>query len=298
MPDTRPTLSQPIIDLYDRFTHGGLDRRAFMERLATLAGGGAAASALLPLLQNNYALAETVPEADPRLEIGTWSYAGPDGTMQGYLARPKDALRRPAVLVIHENRGLNPHIKDVTRRFAVAGYLAFGVDALSIEGGTPADEDKARDLFGTLDAAKTAARLAAAVPALAAHPASTGKVGAVGFCWGGGMVNQVAVLAPDLAAGVAYYGLQPPAARVPAIRAALLLHYAGNDERIDAGIAAYREALSANGKTFEIHVYEGVQHAFNNDTNPARYDAKAAALANERTLSFLARYLGAPPKLG
>lgn len=291
-------LNQEVIDLYDYFIHSDMDRRVFLDRLAKMMGGAAAASAALAALQSNYALAQIVPENDARLEITPWSYAGPHGPMNGTLCRLKGGAKRPAVLVIHENRGLNPHIRDVTRRIALEGYLAFGIDALSLDGGTPADEDKAREMFAKIDLVRVGESVAAAVKALAAHPESTGKVGAVGFCWGGAMVNQVAWRAPKLAAGVAYYGGQPPADKVPAIKAALMLHYAGQDERINAGIEAYRKALTDNARTFEIFLYEGVQHAFNNDTGGARYNREAATLAWSRTMGHFARHLGAPPKAG
>ena len=214
--------------------------------------------------------------------------------INGTLARLKAKGKRPAVIVIHENRGLNPHIQDVARRIALEGFLALAVDMLSPLGGTPADEDKGRDMIGTLNADETAHRIAAAVPFLEHHPESTGKVGAVGFCWGGGMVNRLAVIAPELKAGVAYYGAQPPADQVKSIQAALLLHYAGLDQRIDAGIAAYEAALKANHKRFTIDVYPNVNHAFNNDTSN-RYDKAAAELAWSRTIAFFKQELGAPP---
>lgn len=295
----KPAVSDSIIQLYDRFTHGAMDRRAFMERLSALAGSTAAATALLPLLQNDYARAETVKADDPRLVAEqNLAIPGADAGLTGYLVAAKGGARRPALVMIHENRGLNPHIRDMTRRGALAGYLTLGIDALSPEGGTPADEDKARDMIGQLAPEKAAARIAAAVRFLASHPQSTGKVGAMGFCWGGGMVNAVAAIEPALGAGCAYYGRQIPAERVGGIKAALQLHYAGKDERINAGIPAYREALEKAGKTFEIHLYDGVDHAFNNDTNAARYDAAAAKLAWERSLAFLAKHLGAPPAVG
>lgn len=289
-------MDQRIISLYDRFTHGDMSRREFLDRLRDLAGSAAAAAALLPLLQNDYARAAIVAPDDPRLSVGTVSYAADGVEISGMLAHLKGDAKRPAVIVIHENRGLNPHIKDVARRLALEGYLAFAPDMLSPQGGTPEDEDKARNMIGGLDAEATERRLAAAVPFLANHALSTGKVGAVGFCWGGGMVNRLAAASPDLAAGVAYYGRQIPAERVPAIRAPLLLHYAGLDERINAGIADYEAALKANGKTYTIHMYEGANHAFNNDTNAARYDKAAADLAWQRTLAFFAQHLGAPPR--
>lgn len=293
-----PPINREIIDLYDRFTHGAMDRRAFMERLTGLAGSAAAAVALLPVLQNDYARAETVKADDPRLVFeDKLAIPGSDAGLTGYLVTAKGAAKRPALVMIHENRGLNPHIRDMTRRGALAGYLTLGIDALSPKGGTPANEDKARDMIGALASDKAAARIAAAVRFLAGHPQSTGKVGAIGFCWGGGMVNAVAAIEPALGAGAAYYGRQLPAEKVGGIKAALQLHYAGKDERINAGIPAYKAALEAAGKTFEIHLYEGVDHAFNNDTNAARFDAAAAGLAWQRSLAFLAKHLGAPPSV-
>lgn len=294
-----PPINDTIIDLYDRFTHGAMDRRAFMERLAGLAGSSAAALAMMPLLQNNYAIADTVKPDDPRLvSEDKMPVPGSDAGLSGYLVAPKGSVKRPALIMIHENRGLNPHIRDMTRRGALAGYLTLGIDALSPEGGTPADEDKAREMIGQVPAEKAALRIAAAVRFLAGHPQSTGKVGAIGFCWGGGQVNRVASIEPALNAGVAYYGAQLPADKVTGIKGALMLQYAGKDARINAGIDAYKTALEAAGKTFEIHMYEGVDHAFNNDTNAARYDAVAAKLAWDRSLAFLAKHCGAPPSIG
>jgi carboxymethylenebutenolidase len=287
-----PVITRDIIALYDSFTHGGMDRRAFMNRLATLAGSSAAAVAMLPMLSNNYAHAETIKPDDPRLAIEeNVAVAGGDKGLTGYLARPKDATRLPAVLVIHENRGLNPHIKDITRRVALEGYLAFGIDALSPDGGTPTDEDKAREMIGKLAGENAEARAVSAVRFLAKHPLSTGKVGAIGFCWGGGLVNRVASVEPELKAGVAYYGAQVPAERVANIKGALLLHYAGLDQRINAGIAAFKTALDASKVRYEMHTYDGVDHAFNNDTNPARYNKDAADLAWSRSMAFLKREL-------
>ena len=288
-------MDQRIIDLYDCFTHGDINRRAFLDRLAEIAGSSAAALALLPLFQNNYARAATVAPDDARLTIDTVSYDGPGARISGYLARLKSNRKRPAVIVIHENRGLNPHIRDIARRIALEGFLSLAVDMLSPLGGTPADEDKARELIGTLNADETARRIAAAVPFLERHAESTGSVGIVGFCWGGGIVNRVAVLAPDLKAGVIYYGLQVPAEQVTAIRAPLLLHYAGLDQRVNAGIAPYEAALKANNKRYTIYVYPNVNHAFNNDTSN-RYDKPAADLAWSRTIAFFKANLGAPPK--
>ena len=291
-----PRVDQKIIDLYDTFTHGGMNRRQFLDRLTEIAGSSAAAVALLPLLQNDYAQAAIVPPDDARLAIEAVAYDANGTQVSGYLARLTSKGKRPAVIVIHENRGLNPHIQDVTRRIALDGFLAYGVDMLSPLGGTPADEDKGRDMIGTLNPDETAKRIAAAVPFLAKHAESTGSVGAVGFCWGGGMVNRLAVLAPaDFKAGVAYYGAQPPADKVASIKAPLLLQYGGLDQRINSGIPAYEAALKAQNKRFEIYVYPNVNHAFNNDTGD-RYDKPAADLAWSRTIAFFKQNLGAPDK--
>jgi carboxymethylenebutenolidase len=284
-------MDQRIIDLYDDFTHGGMSRRSFIDKLAALAGSSAAAAALLPLLQNNYALAQTVQESDPRITTETVDIPGAQG-LKGYLVKPKDAAGKlPTVIVIHENRGLNPHIKDVTRRMATEGFVALGLDYLSPMGGTPADEDKGREMIGQLKQPDVIAYGKAAVAYLKGRPDGNGKVGAIGFCWGGGAVNNLAVNEPNLNAGVAYYGGQPKAEDVPKIQAALMLHYGGLDERINAGIPAYEAALKQAGKTYEIHVYEGANHAFNNDTNAARYDKDAADLAWRRTVDFLKKHL-------
>ncbi|MBX6327325.1 MAG: dienelactone hydrolase family protein [Pseudolabrys sp.] len=287
-------MDQRVIDLYDQFTHGGISRREFLDRLTELVGSSAAASALLPLLQNDYARAATVAPDDARLAIEMAGYDAPGARMSGYLARPARKAKRPAVIVIHENRGLNPHIQDIARRLALEGFLAFAVDMLSPFGGTPPDEDKGRDMIAALDPQETDRRIAAAVPFLAHHTESTGRVGAVGFCWGGGLANRLAVLSPALNAAVVYYGVQPPAEDVSRIRAALLLHYAGLDQRINAGIAAFEAALKAHHKRYTIYVYPGVNHAFNNDTG-SRYDKAAAELAWTRTLAFLKQELGTPP---
>jgi carboxymethylenebutenolidase len=283
-------MDQRVIDLYDKFTHGVLGRREFLERLAALAGSAAAALALLPLLQNDYARADTVAADDPRLVTNMVYYNASPTDIATYMARPKDAARCPAVIVVHENRGLNPHIKDIARRLALEGFAAYAVDLLSPFGGTPADEDKARDEIAKLDPAETAHNIAAAVGVFAEAPGGNGKAGAIGFCWGGGVVNRVAVLEPKLKAAVAYYGMQPPAADVPKIKAALLLHYAGLDARVNAGIPAFEKALKADHKTYEIFVYPNVNHAFNNDTSN-RYDKAAADLAWSRTVAFLKREL-------
>jgi carboxymethylenebutenolidase len=284
-------VDQRIIDLYDDFTHGGISRRGLLDRLAQIGGGAAAAAALLTALQNDYALAAVVDENDPRLATETAGYDVAGVHVSGYLARLKGSAKRPAVLVIHENRGLNPHIQDVARRVAVEGFLAFAVDALSEAGGTPADEDKARELIGALDRSVTAQRIAAAVPFLAGHAESNGKVGAVGFCWGGAMANRVAAAGTGLAAAVPYYGSTLPAEEVPKLGCPLLLQYAGQDERINSGIPAFEAALKQHGKSYQLYLYDGAQHAFNNDTNPARYNKAAADLAWGRTITFLKKQL-------
>jgi len=284
-------LDQKIIDLYDEYTHGDMSRRSFMERLVQLAGGSAAALALLPVLENNYALAQKIAENDDRLAIARVEYEAGGAKISGYLARLKGGQKRPGVIVIHENRGLNPHIQDVARRLAVEGFLALAPDMLSPLGGTPSDETKATQMIGSLNADETVARLAAAVPFLARRAESTGKVGVVGFCWGGGYVNRLAAAGTSLNAGVAYYGAQLPAAEVPKISAPLVLHYAGLDQRINAGIPDYEAALKSNNKVYELYMYEGANHAFNNDTNAARYNKEAADLAWSRTIKFLKKYL-------
>ncbi|MEP9388658.1 dienelactone hydrolase family protein [Mesorhizobium sp. KR9-304] len=294
---TAPAITQAMIDAYDEYTHLTLDRRGFMEKLTRLAGSGAAAAAIAPLLAANPAAAEIVPADDARLkgEDITWPGSGPGSTgdMMGYLVRPADTSGKLAtVIVIHENRGLNAHIRDVARRVALEGFVALAPDYLSPLGGTPADEDKAREMIGQLDPAQTVANGVATVNFLKADKLGTGKVGAMGFCWGGGAVNDLAAASPDLAAGVAYYGRQADAAKVPGIQAALLLHYAGQDERINAGIEAYKAALEAAGKDFTIYVYDGAQHAFNNDSSAARYDKEAADLAWGRTIAFFKDKLG------
>jgi len=240
------------------------------------------------------ARAANVPEDDPRLTAEEITYPGEGGELMGYLVRSREAEGRlPAVIVIHENRGLNDHIRDVARRMALEGFVALAPDFLSPAGGTPADEDRAREMIGALDPALTIANGTATIAFLEAHEAGNGKVGAVGFCWGGGLVNNLAVNAPALDAGVAYYGRQANLEDASRITAPLLLHYAGEDQRINAGIDAYRRALEAAGKEFTIHIYEGAQHAFNNDTSQARYNRQAADLAWSRTVAFLKEKLAA-----
>jgi len=280
-------MDQKIIDLYDEYTHGLLDRREFLKKLSMLAGGTAAAIALLPLLEKSHAKAEVVPKNDSRLYTDYIKYPGATGEVRAYLARPKGDGKLPGVVVIHENRGLVPHIEDVTRRIALEGFLAIGPDALTPLGGTPEDPDKAPPLIQKLDSKSTIENYVAAVRYLKTHPLSTGKIGVVGFCWGGAMANQVAVNSPDVIAVVPYYGRQPASEDVPKIKASLLLHYAGLDEGINKGISAYEADLKKASINYKMYMYEGAQHAFNNDTNPARYNKEAAQLAWQRTISFL-----------
>jgi carboxymethylenebutenolidase len=280
-------LDPRIIALYDEYTHRPLARRVFLERLAALTGSSAAAYALLPLLEANYARAALIDPVDPRLETSTIGYAGATGEVLAYLALPKSGPpKRAGVIVIHENRGLTPHIKDVARRLAVAGFTALAPDALSPIGGTPSDEDEARMAFGRLDRDGSVTNYIAAIAYLKRRPDAAGPVGAVGFCWGGTMVNLLAVAAPDLAAAVPFYGQVAPAAEVPRIKARLQLHYAGYDPRINAGIPEYEAALKRAGVAYEKHVYEGTDHAFHNDTGAARYNKPAAELAWSRTIAF------------
>lgn len=285
-------MDRRIIELYDEYTHAPLDRRVFLDRLASLAGGAAAAYALLPVLENNYAHAQSVAADDPGLVAERVVYAGASGAIKGYFVRPAGGKPAPAVVVIHENRGLNAHIEDVARRLAKAGFAALAPDLLSPLGGTPADEDKARDMIGQLNGAQTVANLQGAVGWLAVSPHASGKVGVVGFCWGGGMSARLAVAEPRLGAAVVYYGPPPMVEDVPKIKAPLLLHYAGLDKRINDMVAPFIDALEMADVKFDKHVYDGVDHAFNNDTNAARYNAAAAGLAWSRTLAFLTAHLG------
>lgn len=276
-----------MIDLHDDYQHGIIDRREFIRKLSLLAGSAAAANLLLPLLEFNPAQAQMmVAKDDPRLLTEDIEFPGASGPVRASLARPKENARLPGVLVIHENRGLNPHIEDVARRLALEGFLALAPDALSPAGGTPADSDRAREMIGKLDSGETLKNYLAAVKYLKSHPSATGKVGVVGFCWGGAMANQLAVHSGDVAAVVPYYGRQPAADDVPRIKAPLLLHYAGQDPRVNQGIAAFEAALKVAGVTYRLYMYEGAQHAFNNDTNAARYNEAAARLAWRRTIDF------------
>jgi carboxymethylenebutenolidase len=281
------TMVEKMIDLYDEYTHKLLDRREFLGRLSVLTGSIAGTIALLPLLEKNNARAEVVPKDDPRLYTNHMKYPGATGEVLAYLARPKGDEKIPGVVVIHENRGLVPHIEDIARRIGLEGFLALAPDALTPLGGTPEDPEKTPSLIQKLDSQSTMQNYLAAVRYLKTHPVSTGKVGAVGFCWGGAMANQVAVHSPDVSAVVPYYGKQPAPEDVSKIKASLLLHYAGLDEGINKGIPAYEEALKKASVDYKIFMYEGAQHAFNNDTNPARYNKEAAQLAWRRTISFL-----------
>ena len=280
-------MGQEVVDLYEKYSQGSLDRRGFLKRLALVAGGTAAASALLPLLERSFAMAQIVAKDDARLMVENIKYPGETGEVRAYFAKPKGDTKIPGVVVIHENRGLNAHIEDVTRRIALEGFLALAPDALSPLGGTPEDSEKAPALIGQLDKEKTIKNYVAAVKYLKTHPLSTGKVGVVGFCWGGAMANQLAVHSPDVVAAVPYYGAVPAPEDVPKIKASLLLHYAGMDERINSGIPAFEEALKKASVNYKIYMYEGAQHAFNNDTAPTRYNKDAAQLAWQRTIAFL-----------
>jgi carboxymethylenebutenolidase len=287
-------MDQRIIDLYDQYTHAPLDRRTFLERLAGLTGSMAAASALLPLLQANKAVAAQIAADDARLTTERVAFPATGGEVRGYLARPAGASAPvPGVVVIHENRGLNAHIEDVARRVALAGFVALAPDFLSPAGGTPPNEVTAREMIGKLDAAQTVQNAIAAVKWLRDRKDTTDRIGAVGFCWGGGQVGQLAVADPTLNAGVVFYGRTPDPADVGKIKAALLLHYAGLDDRINAGVPAFQQALDQAKVKYTLHRYEGVNHAFHNDTSAARYDATAAKLAWDRTIDFFKETLKA-----
>ena len=283
-----------VLQLFDRYVHGDLSRRGFLESAARFAGSSAGAAGLLMALSPQFAQAQQVAPSDARIQTGYREVDSPEGhgKVRGYLARPAAASGPlPAVLVVHENRGLNPHIEDIARRLALDGFLAFAPDALTPLGGYPGDEDKARELFPKLDATKTRADFVAAQRWLRATKEGNGHVGVVGFCWGGGMANYLATQLPDLRAAVPFYGAQPPAQEVPKIKAALLIHYAGADERLNAGWPAYQAALKAAGTRYEAYTYAGVQHGFNNDTTP-RFDAEAATLAWQRTVAIFKATLG------
>ncbi|MCU0410099.1 MAG: dienelactone hydrolase family protein [Bacteroidales bacterium] len=276
-------MSEKMNELYDDFRAGRVDRREFMKKLAIITGGTAAAVVLFP--GQNSADASPVENDVTELVNEFITYPGETGEMRAYLSVPKGKKKLPAVIVIHENRGLVPHIQDVNRRMAEEGFLALAPDALSPLGGTPEDMEKGRTMIGQLDREKTIKDFVAAVKYLKTHPRSSGMVGCTGFCWGGAMTNQVAVNAPDLNAAVPYYGSTPAPEDVPKIKAAVMAHYAGNDERINAGIPAFEEALKQAGIEYQIFIYEGTEHAFNNDTG-TRYNKEAAGLAWGRTVGF------------
>ena len=273
-----------INGLYKDYKTGSIDRREFLKKLTVYAGGAAAAASLLPLLETNAGVAS---QNEPELVTEFITYPAESGAMKAFLARPAGSKKYPAVIVIHENRGLQPHIQDVTRRMAKEGFLSIAPDALSPLGGTPDnDPDKARTMLGELYPEQTTKNFVAAVKYLETHPLSTGKVGCTGFCWGGAMTNQVAVNSPSLDAAVPYYGRQPAPEDVVKIKAPVLAHYAGDDAGINQGIAAFEEALKKAGIEYKIFMYEGAKHAFNNDSNPERYNAEAAKLAWDRTIGF------------
>jgi carboxymethylenebutenolidase len=282
-----------VLKIFDQYVHGLIDRRGFLERAARFAAKGVTAAMLLDALSPRFAEAQQIAKDDARLATSYLEYDSTKGSgkMRGYLALPRKASGKLAgILVVHENRGLNPHIEDIARRIALENYVAFAPDALTPLGGYPGDEDKARELFAKLDQNKTRQDFVAAVAVLRTRPDCTGKVGVVGFCYGGGIANTLATHIPELAAAVPFYGTQPPAEEVDRIKAPLLIHYAEKDERINAGIPAFEAALKANHVKYEMFTYPGTQHGFNNDTTP-RYDKAAAALAWQRTLEFFKKNL-------
>ncbi len=284
-------MDQRIINLYDEYTHKPLSRAEFLRKLIQLTGGATAAAAVLPLLESDYAQSLITEEDSKKLFTEYITYPGVPAEMRAYVARPKKKKKYPAVIVIHENRGLNAHIEDVTRRAAMAGYLAIAPNALAPLGGTPANEDDARTLFGTLKPEDSLQNFIRVFDYLPTRSDYNGNAGCVGFCWGGAMSGNLAVHVPALKAAVGFYGRQPEAADVPKINAAIQLHYASLDERVNAGIPAYEAALKANNKVYELYMYEGVNHAFHNDTSTGRYNEAAAKLAWERTLAFFGKYL-------
>ena len=290
---TAADFDQGLLDLFDKYVHGDVDRRGFLERATKYAVGGMTATMLLDALTPRFAQAQQIPEKDSRLKATTVEFASPQGSgkVRGYLVRPAGATGKlPGVLVVHENRGLNPHIEDIARRIALEGFMAFAPDALTPLGGYPGDEDKARELFAKLDPAKVREDFVAAAGYLKSRPDCTGKIGVVGFCFGGGIANMLATRLPDLSGAVPFYGVQPKAEDVAHIKAPLLVHYAEHDDRINAGIPAFEAALKANQVKYQLFTYAGTQHGFNNDTTP-RYDKAAATLAWQRTIDFLKKNL-------
>ena len=284
---------QEVLDIFDDYVHGEIGRREFIDRAAKFAVGGMTAAAMLESLRPNYAFAQQVPKDDKRIHAEYLTYPSPkgSGTMRGYFVKPANAPGKlPGVVVVHENRGLNPYIEDVARRLAIENYVAFAPDALTPAGGYPGNDEQGAKLFASLDATKRTEDLLAAVPFLASRPECNGKLGAVGFCFGGGIANTMAVRFPELAAAVPFYGPQPSAADTAKIKAALLIHYAGLDERINAGWPAWKEALDRAHVRYAEYTYPNVNHGFHNDTTP-RYDEAAAKLAWSRTLAFFDQYL-------
>ena len=282
-----------LLRLFDRYGPGGISRRDCRDGAARFAVGGLTAAAILESLSPNYAWAQQVPKDDRRIRTDYVNYPSPQGygSIRAYLVRPADARGKlPGVVVVHENRGLNPYIEDVTRRLGVAGFLSLAPDELTPVGGYPGDDDKGRELQATLDPKKMIEDFVAAAVYLKSHPECTGKVGVVGFCYGGGVANTLAVRLPDLAAAVPFYGMAPAAADVPKIKASLLIHYAETDERINAAWPAYEAALKANRVPYTAYIYAGTNHGFHNDTTP-RYDKAAATLAWDRTIEFLNKTL-------
>lgn len=277
-------MDKKITSLYEEYRQGYINRREFLMKLVVVTGSTAAVASILPELENN---ASGMFPGRENVETAFINYTGETGDIKAFIAWPKEGKKFPAVVVIHENRGLQPHIQDVTRRMANEGFLSMAPDALSPLGGTPEnDPDKAVTMIGQLDKDKTVKNLVSAVKYLKTNPRSTGKVGCTGFCWGGGMTNQVAVSSPDLDAAVPYYGMQPTPDQVASIKAPIMAHYAGNDQRIDQGIPAFEEALKKEKKEYQIFMYEGAEHGFNNDSNTQRYNEKAAKLAWSRTIAF------------
>lgn len=279
-------MNNKITSIYEEYRQGGTSRRDFLKKLAMVAGSTAAALALVPILEENSLKASGSEQDNTDLITEFIKYPGENVEMRAFLARPKTGSKFPAVIVIHENKGLVPHIQDVTKRIAREGFLALAPDALSPLGGTPADISNVGAMFQQLNGEQTTKNFVAAVKYLKTHPLSTGKVGCTGFCWGGAMTNQVAVNSPDLNAAVPYYGRQPVAEDVAKIKAPIMAHYAGNDPGIDAGIPAFEEALKKYNKEYQIFIYDGASHAFNNDSNPERYNEQAAKLAWGRTIEF------------
>lgn len=279
-------MEKEIKSLYSEYREGRLTRRIFLKKLALITGSGMAAAALLPVIEDNESMPVKKAPKTPALVTEFITYPAATGEMRAFMARPKKGKKFPAVIVIHENRGLVPHIRDVTRRMAAEGFLALAPDALSPVGGTPEDITNIGELFKKLNSDETTKNFVAAVKYLKTNPKSTGKVGCTGFCWGGAMTNNVAVNSPDLNAAVPYYGRTPAPEDVEKIKAPIMAHYAGNDQGINAGIPAFEEALKKYNKEYKIFMYEGASHAFNNDSNKERYNEQAAKLAWERTIQF------------